>query len=94
MSDLLISIDSLVTVEPVYDWRSEPAKSTNCRVEVTVASGLAESTHSKTSLSIECERDELLFILWEATTLFFRPKWYKAMTSSLVLHSNVYKFST
>ena len=40
MIDLLMSMDSLVAVVPVYDCRSDPAKSTSCNVETTVLSGL------------------------------------------------------
>lgn len=92
--DLLISILSFVTTLPVYDYRSEPAKSTSYNVDVTILSGFLESTHSIVSFNIVCERLLALFMLCEATTLFFRPKWYKANTSSSVRHSNVYRFST
>ena len=51
-------------------------------------------TYSTVSDSIECDRLDELFMLWEATTLFLMPKWYKAMTSSTLLHSKVYRFST
>lgn len=91
---LLMSIDSLDVAFPVKPWRSLPARSTNYKVETIVFSGCFESTHSKVSFSIECDRELALFILWELTILFLMPKWYRARMSSAERHSNVYRFST
>ena len=72
---LLISIDSLVATLPVWDWRSLPAKSTSCSALTIVLSGYLPSMHSRVIFSIEWEREDALFMLCEATTLFLIPKW-------------------
>jgi hypothetical protein len=71
---LLISIVSLLLPLPVKAALSLPAKSTICNLLTTILSGDDVSTCSIVRVSMLCEREEQLFILCEATILFFRPK--------------------
>lgn len=89
-----MSIDSLFAWLPVKFYLSLPAKSTNYNLDTIILSGYLLSTCSTVRVRTECDLEEALFILWEATTLFLIPKWYKASISSGDLHSKAYKFST
>lgn len=78
-----MSIDSFAVtpVVPVYEIFSEPAKSTSWSFDVTTLSKFKGSTVSTVIVKIAWDREELLFSLWEATTLFLIPELNKVMTS-------------
>jgi len=76
-SDLLISMASLAArpVLPVWELRSEPAKSTSCILDETMLSTFPLSTISQVREKMACDLDEVAFRLWEATILFLTPLW-------------------
>ena len=72
---LLISIDSFYATPSVLVrlWRSEPARSTIYSLLMIVLSGLLTNTCSTVMLSIVCDLEDVIFILWLPIVLFLRP---------------------
>ena len=95
--DLLISMLSFWATDdsfPVNEVFSDPARSTRSSLLTRKFSGFWRSTDSTLRLRIVCDLDEERLSLWEATILFLIPLWKCSKTSSAVLHSKTYKFST
>jgi hypothetical protein len=60
-------------VAPVFDWRSEPARSTRLSLPIARPSCPPMPLCSITIVKIECERDESAFISVAPTVRFWLP---------------------
>ena len=74
-SDLLISMLSFCVFPSTFvcSCLSEPAKSTNYSLLMTMLSGCSTSICSTVIENIVCDLDEAKFILCDPITLFLRP---------------------
>ena len=73
---LLISILSFYDLPStfVYSYLSEPARSTNYNLLITILSGWLTSIYSTVTQNIVCDLEDVKFILCEPITLFLNPK--------------------
>lgn len=94
--DLLMSIASLAArpVFPVWDERSEPARSTSYNFERIWESTLLFCVISHCNEKIAWERELAWFKLWLATILFLTPLLYIWIACSSSLHRKTNRFST
>mmetsp|Transcript_3760 Transcript_3760/g.5820 ORF Transcript_3760/g.5820 Transcript_3760/m.5820 type:complete len:296 (-) Transcript_3760:248-1135(-) len=81
-------------VAPVSRMRSEPARSTRCSLDTTSISGFVFGADVRYTVKMECERDDLVFIAWEATARFETPVMKYFLHIPGLSHSFLYKFST